>query len=393
MLYDQAQLALAYLEAAQATGDEFYATVAQDTIDYVLRDLRDPAGGFYSAEDADSVPPGEDPSSGHEAPARKIEGAFYVWTDREIEERLGGDAAIARRRFGIEPGGNAPQDPQGEFRGQNLLYVAQSIEDVARRSGVPADEVIAALARIRRTLFEARSARQRPHLDDKILTAWNGLMIAALARAARTVGDQAAAASSLEAARRAAGFIRERLWRDGDRTLLRFVDARNRGKAFLQLADEAWFLARDARPVRLSPGHRFAAGVGLQEILGPAPSRDYAIVDVTRPGGSGAMVSFDLRATKPGVPYPRVTYVVRAYTRRPARIELRLASGRVARLVELVAWAPDRRLTPAELVVKDLVGGQPPVRVTFTSIEDREPPPHLFALGTEGDRARAALAG
>jgi hypothetical protein len=183
------------------------------------------------------------------------------------------------------------------------------------------------------------------------------------------------------------------LWRDGDRTLLRFVDARNRGKAFLQLADEAWFLARDARPVRLSPGHRFAAGVGLQEILGPAPSRDYAIVDVTRPGGSGAMVSFDLRATKPGVPYPRVTYVVRAYTRRPARIELRLASGRVARLVELVAWAPDRRLTPAELVVKDLVGGQPPVRVTFTSIEDREPPPHLFALGTEGDRARAALAG
>jgi uncharacterized protein YyaL (SSP411 family) len=216
MLYDQAQLTLAFLEAAQATGDDFCATVAQDTIDYVLRDLRDPAGGFYSAEDADSLPPGGEDAT----PARKVEGAFYVWTDREIEERLGADAAIARRRFGIEPGGNAPQDPQGEFRGQNLLYVAQSIDDVGRRSGVSADEVLAALGRIRRTLVEARSERQRPHLDDKVLTAWNGLMIAALARAARVLGDEAAA-SSLDAARRAAGFVRERLWRADDRTLLR----------------------------------------------------------------------------------------------------------------------------------------------------------------------------
>src|SRR5688500_387304 len=106
MLYDQAQLVLAYLEAAQATGDEFFAAVAEDTLAYVLRDMTHPDGGFYSAEDADSVPPGQagDPA------ARRTEGAFYIWSDEEIGQLLGEDAAIARRRFGIEPGGNAPQD-------------------------------------------------------------------------------------------------------------------------------------------------------------------------------------------------------------------------------------------------------------------------------------------
>ncbi len=127
MLYDQAQLTLAYLEAAQATGDDFYATVAEDTLAYVMRDLTDRDGGFYSAEDADSVPPEQagDPS------AHKSEGAFYIWTDAEIGEVTGDDAAIVRRRFGIEPDGNAPQDPQGEFTGRNLLYVAQTVDDIA----------------------------------------------------------------------------------------------------------------------------------------------------------------------------------------------------------------------------------------------------------------------
>jgi uncharacterized protein YyaL (SSP411 family) len=131
MLYDQAQLVLAYLEAAQATGEDFYATVAEDTLHYVMRDLTDPSGGFYSAEDADSIPP----EHAGDPDAHKTEGAFYVWSEEEIQRMLGDDAEVARRRFGIEPDGNAPQDPQGEFRGKNLLYVAQSIEDISARSG------------------------------------------------------------------------------------------------------------------------------------------------------------------------------------------------------------------------------------------------------------------
>ena len=217
MLYDQAQLVMAYLEAGQATGDPFFTSVAEDTLDYVLRDLTDPLGGFYSAEDADSVPPDE----GGTPHAHKSEGAFYIWPDSEIRQLLGDDADIARRRFGIEPGGNAPQDPQGEFRGRNLLYIAQSIPDIAARTGIAEEDVAAALARIRSTLFEARRSRPRPHLDDKILTAWNGLMIAGFARAARVLPASASAKRYLDAARRAAHFIRTRLWLPEERRLLR----------------------------------------------------------------------------------------------------------------------------------------------------------------------------
>jgi uncharacterized protein YyaL (SSP411 family) len=218
MLYDQAQLALAYLEAAQATGDDFSATVAEDTLAYVMRDLTDREGGFYSAEDADSIPPEQASVAG----AHKSEGAFYIWSDAEIEELLGDDAVIARRRFGIEPDGNAPQDPQGEFRGRNLLYISEPVEDIAVRTGRSADEVMSALGRIRSKLFEARETRPRPHLDDKVLTAWNGLMIAAFARAARVLSGRSAATSTyLTAARRAADFIARSLWKPDERRLLR----------------------------------------------------------------------------------------------------------------------------------------------------------------------------
>jgi len=219
MLYDQAQLVLAYLEAAQATGDSFYAAVAEDTLAYVLRDMTDAAGGFYSAEDADSLPPELAGTEG----AHKSEGAFYIWSDEEIGSLLGGDAAVARARFGIEPGGNAPQDPQGEFTGKNLLYTALSIEETAARVGRSADDVAAALGRIRSTLLAARERRPRPHLDDKILTAWNGLMIAAFARAARVLADGSSFEVYLTAATRAARFIKTTLW-DGDRLLRRYRD-------------------------------------------------------------------------------------------------------------------------------------------------------------------------
>jgi uncharacterized protein YyaL (SSP411 family) len=217
MLYDQAQLALAYLEAAQASGDDFYAAVAEDTLAYVLRDMTAPEGGFYSAEDADSIPPEHAGESG----AHKSEGAFYIWSDEEIGRVLGDDAEVARRRFGIQPGGNAPSDPQGEFTGRNLLYVAQSIDEVALATGRTADDVVAALGRIREALVSVRAARPRPHLDDKILTAWNGLMMAAFARASRVLVGRPTAARYLDAARHAAAFVRSALWTDRDERLLR----------------------------------------------------------------------------------------------------------------------------------------------------------------------------
>jgi len=219
MLYDQAQLVLAYLEAAQASGDRFYAEVAADTLAYVARDLTDEQGCFYSAEDADSVPP----EATNDPHAHKMEGAFYIWLDDEIREMLGDDADVFRIRFGILPDGNAPFDPQNEFVGKNLLYTARSIDEIVSATAKPRGEVEAALARARVKLLERRSTRPRPHLDDKILTAWNGLMIAAFARAHRVAGPDAKVGpyTCHDMARRAALFIWKNLWNAETRTLLR----------------------------------------------------------------------------------------------------------------------------------------------------------------------------
>jgi uncharacterized protein len=210
MLYDQAQLALAFLEGAQVSGDPFYAEVAEDTLLYVVREMTDAAGGFFSAEDADS---------------EGKEGAFYLWTADEVDRLLGDAAFIVKRRFGVEADGNAPEDPHQEFTGKNILYVARSIDDLAREAQTSADAVVEILNRARTRLFETRLARQRPHRDDKILTAWNGLMIAALARAARVLGglrgDGGEPRTFLDAARRAATFLRDHMWNADSRTLLR----------------------------------------------------------------------------------------------------------------------------------------------------------------------------
>ena len=212
MLYDQAQLIIALTEAWHVSGDAFYLTVAEDTVDYVRRDLTDAEGGFYSAEDADSVPP----ESAGGAPAHKSEGAFYLWTLDEIRALLGAHADIVSQRFGFEEPGNAPQDPLGEFRGKNIPYVSQPIETIAARCGVGEDAVMAVLAAARPLMQETRARRPRPELDDKVLTAWNGLMIAALSRVARAEPSSptggALRARALEAAAAAAAFIRTRLW-------------------------------------------------------------------------------------------------------------------------------------------------------------------------------------
>jgi uncharacterized protein len=206
MLYDQAQITLACLEAHQLAGDVFFADIAEDTLQYVRREMTSPEGGFYSAEDADSLPP---ESGGH---GHKMEGAFYLWTDAEVGQLLGDDADIARLRFGIRPAGNAPQDPQGEFTDKNILYIAKSLDDGAERAGRSRDAVEDSLRRARMALFEARLKRPRPQLDDKILAAWNGLMLAAFARAARVLPDSDARARHLETAVGAATFLRTVMW-------------------------------------------------------------------------------------------------------------------------------------------------------------------------------------
>jgi uncharacterized protein len=225
MLYDQAQLVLAYLEAAQVSGDPFYAEVAEDTLVYVGREMTDPDGAFLSAEDADSVPPEH---AGDSERSYEAEGAYYLWTADEMDALLGPDAAIVKARFGVEPNGNAPADMQQEFTGKNMLYIARSIADLAAEFSLDAAAVVDLLDRARPRLIAARTKRPRPSLDDKVLTAWNGLMIAAFARGSRVlraielgVSDAPGADSFLDAARAAATFIRARMWHPETGTLLR----------------------------------------------------------------------------------------------------------------------------------------------------------------------------
>jgi uncharacterized protein YyaL (SSP411 family) len=171
--------------------------------------------------DADSVPP-EDVGAAH---PHKKEGAFYLWRAEEVDTLLGEDAAIVKLRFGIEPDGNAPHDPQQEFTGKNLLYVARSIDEIAQQTGKRPEEVVDILNRTRLRMFQERLGRPRPHRDDKILAAWNGLMIGAFARMARVArgfgADGQPRGPYLDAARRAAEFVREQMWSASSGILLR----------------------------------------------------------------------------------------------------------------------------------------------------------------------------
>lgn len=221
MLYDQAQLVVAYLEAGQSLGDDEFLRVASDTLRYVARDLTGVAGGFLSAEDADSVPPnGLDPSEASDKSAvttTPVEGAFYLWSQAELDRRLGDDASLVAARFGVEAAGNAPQDPTGEFSGLNQFYLAKSLGAIASDLNLPVAAVTGRVTRACATLLDARRGRPRPPLDDKVLAAWNGLMIGAAARAAHVVESEAL--SALRMATQAATFVRGALW-DGTREVL-----------------------------------------------------------------------------------------------------------------------------------------------------------------------------
>jgi uncharacterized protein YyaL (SSP411 family) len=211
MLYDQAQLAIAYLEAFQITRDPEFEKVARGILDYVRREMTAKSGGFFSAEDADSL-------LEHGKPAH-AEGAFYVWTKEEIDDSLGTDAGIFEFHYGVEPGGNAAagSDPHGEFAGKNVLIQRHTVAETAKQFAKNENEIGETLERARAKLFALRAKRPRPHLDDKIITAWNGLMISAFARAAQILDDS----HYLESAQQAAQFLRRNLYDESSKTLRR----------------------------------------------------------------------------------------------------------------------------------------------------------------------------
>ncbi|MGD8824808.1 MAG: thioredoxin domain-containing protein, partial [Myxococcales bacterium] len=187
MLYDNAQLARVYLHAWQITQNPFYRRITEETLDYALREMRHEQGGFYSSQDADS---------------EGQEGKFYVWSADEIREALGPDADLFMRVYGVSDGGN--------WEGHNILSLHLDPKGLAAQMGTDPDALATRLTAAREKLYRIRSQRVWPGLDDKVLTSWNGLMLAALAEAGRALGRN----DYLEAARKNAEFLRRTMRRE-----------------------------------------------------------------------------------------------------------------------------------------------------------------------------------
>jgi hypothetical protein len=215
MLYDNALLAMTFTEAYQLTDKERYADVARQIFTYILRDMTDPAGGFYSAEDADS---------------EGVEGKFYVWTPEEIRAVLGPeDGELFCSLYDITPEGN--------FEGHSIPNLIQETpEEFARRRNIPLAQLEEKIERLRQKLFAYREQRVHPHKDDKILTSWNGLMIAALAKAGRVLKMR----EYTQAAEKAADFVLNHLRRDDGRLLARYRDGEAKYPGYLD--DYAFFV-------------------------------------------------------------------------------------------------------------------------------------------------------
>ncbi len=219
MLYDNALLTMAYLEGYQVTQNEHFAQVAREILRYVERELTASEGAYYSATDADSLAPG----------GRREEGWFFTWTPDEIRTVLGRERArLVEAYYGVTAGGN--------FEGRNILHVRGSLGELARELGLPAQKVGAAVDESREALYAARAERPHPFRDEKILAAWNGLMIGAHARAALVLGDERYA----RRAARAAEFVLTRMRRDG-RLLRSYKDGQARHNAYLD--DHAFLVA------------------------------------------------------------------------------------------------------------------------------------------------------
>ncbi len=294
MLYDQATLAMAYLEARQATGDPSYGKTAREILAYVDRDLGSPGGGFDSAEDADS---------------EGVEGKFYLWTLAELRKLLSREELrVAIKAWNIDPEGNFGNEITGEADGTNILYRTEDDAELAGSLGLPEDRVRELLESARVKLLEARSRRTRLLRDDKVLTDWNGLMIAAFARAASVFNETDYA----HRARRAAEFILSNLydsrgrllhrWRDGQAAVPAMLD----DHAFLALGmlelyestfDPRWLqraldLAAEADTRFSAPdGSLYLTATDAEELLvRPRDAHDGAI-----PSGSSVLLDVFLR--------------------------------------------------------------------------------------------------
>jgi uncharacterized protein YyaL (SSP411 family) len=221
MLYDQALLTLAYVEAYQASGKNKFRITAKEILDYVLRDLASVEGGFYSAEDADSE--GE-------------EGKFYLWTTEEIKQALPQhDADLAIKLFDIKSQGNYYEPPKGT-NGKNILHLSKPLDQLALESNLTIDELIGKLGKITAILFSVREKRVHPAKDDKILVDWNGLLIAALARAYQVFCEQ----KYLESASKAADFILAKMKVQDGRLYHRYIEGERAVLGFLD--DYAFFV-------------------------------------------------------------------------------------------------------------------------------------------------------
>jgi uncharacterized protein YyaL (SSP411 family) len=210
MLYDQAQLAECYLAAYQITREASFAETARGILDFVRREMTSPEGGFFSAEDADSlVAPGLRSTS---------EGAYYVWERQDIERIVGSSRArVFNYYYGVEPGGNVGADAGKEFAGKNILAQFHTPEETEHRLGLARADVERILDESRALLLKSRDGRPRPFVDDKIVASWNGLMISAFSKGYEVLRDPA----YLESARNAAAFIERAMYRGNSGLLVR----------------------------------------------------------------------------------------------------------------------------------------------------------------------------
>ncbi|KAJ4783320.1 hypothetical protein LUZ62_034566 [Rhynchospora pubera] len=220
MLYDQGQIVNVYLDTFLITGDSFYSSIARDILDYLRREMIGKEGEIYSAEDADSYE--------NEGSSRKKEGAFYIWSSEEIDEILGENANLFKDHYYVKSSGNCDlsrmSDPHGEFKGKNVLFERRPISYMASKRGMSLGEYTKVLGDCRRKLFLERSRRPRPHLDDKVIVSWNGLVISALARASQILQLEpkdmvfhfpvvgSAPSEYLQVAEKAVSFIRGKLY-------------------------------------------------------------------------------------------------------------------------------------------------------------------------------------
>jgi len=281
MLYDNAQLARVYLHAWQVTDLPIYRVIAEETLDYVLREMTAPSGGFYATQDADSE--GE-------------EGKFFLWTEQEIRDTLGEQATPLIQTYGVTASGN--------FEGRNILALAGSLEERT------------ALAAARRELFAVREQRIRPARDEKIIVAWNGLMLAALAEAARALGRN----DYLDTAERGAAFLLQEMMSDDGRLRHTWQGGAAQGNGFLDdytnfiagllelyqtTFDPGWY--RAARKLAEAMIAHFSAPVGFFDTASDGEAlivRPRELQDHATPSGNGMAAFVLLRlaalAAEPG---------------------------------------------------------------------------------------------